>query len=167
MAAALVVEVLPPGDPAVADAVAACAALERLVFPEGGFDLQEEHRRPHARILVARRGDEVTGFLLAWLVVDELHVLTVATAPATRRTGVGAALVAAARALARDAKATRLLLEVRRSNRAAIGLYQGAGYHVFNVRKRYYADGEDGVEMHLRLDPTTFEPIPDSDDEPP
>jgi ribosomal-protein-alanine N-acetyltransferase len=38
-------------------------------------------------------------------------------------------------------------LEVRASNIAAIGLYESAGFTKFNVRARYYADGEDAVEM--------------------
>jgi ribosomal protein S18 acetylase RimI-like enzyme len=42
---------------------------------------------------------------------------------------------------------------VRRSNRAAIALYQSLGFRSFGVRRRYYGDtDEDAVEMVLSLD---------------
>jgi [ribosomal protein S18]-alanine N-acetyltransferase len=45
----------------------------------------------------------------------------------------------------------KILLEVRASNAAAIALYEALGFERFNVRKRYYDDGEDGVEMVRRI----------------
>ena len=41
--------------------------------------------------------------------------------------------------------------EARASNVAAIAMYEMLGFTRFNVRARYYADGEDAVEMELRL----------------
>ena len=52
---------------------------------------------------------------------------------------------------AREHAVVRILLEVRASNAPAIAMYEGLGFSRFNVRERYYADGEDGVEMELRL----------------
>ena len=57
-----------------------------------------------------------------------------------------------------------VLLEVRRSNDPAIGLYRKHGFSVFGVRKKYYADNdEDAIEMALSLDPETgaIQPRPD------
>jgi [ribosomal protein S18]-alanine N-acetyltransferase len=148
--------------------LAACEAIDRASFAAPSFSLSEERARPMSRIFVVRpRPDALpVGFLLAWVVVDELHVLTVAVDPSSRRSGHGRALVEAALSLAGQSKLSRLLLEVKRSNAAAITLYRRAGFHVFNVRRRYYTDGEDAVEMSARLDPETGQPIPEEDEEP-
>lgn len=112
--------------------------------------LREELARPWARLRVARgeRG-RVLGYILFWHVVDEVHVINVAVAPEERRKGIGRALVGALLGYARANAVVKLLLEVRASNSAAIALYESAGFQRFNVRPRYYGDGEDAVEMLL------------------
>ncbi len=118
--------------------------------------IREELARPWARMWVARApGVQVIAFLLAWHVADEVHVLDVAVEQAQRRRGVGRALLDEAVALARDKKARHLLLEVRRSNVPAIELYRSRGFFAMNVRRSYYTDGEDAIEMVLLLDPET------------
>lgn len=110
--------------------------------------LREELARSWARIFVARTdGGRAVGYLLYWHVVDEGHVINVAVAPQERRHGIGRALVAHLLDHAKDSGIVKLLLEVRASNVAAIGLYANAGFTKFNVRERYYGDGEDAVEM--------------------
>ena len=95
------------------------------------------------------------GYLLYWHVVDEAHVINVAVAPQERRHGIGRALVAHLLDHARANGIVKLLLEVRASNVAAIKLYESAGFTKFNVRQRYYGDGEDAVEMMLPLAPSS------------
>jgi ribosomal protein S18 acetylase RimI-like enzyme len=48
-----------------------------------------------------------------------------------------------------------VLLEVRRSNAAAIALYRVFGFFAMGVRARYYPDDEDAVEMVLLFDQVT------------
>jgi len=52
---------------------------------------------------------------------------------------------------ARSHEVVRILLEVRASNAGAIAMYEALGFERFNVRARYYADGEDAVEMSLNV----------------
>lgn len=114
--------------------------------------LREELGRSWARLRVAR--DEagiVVGYALFWHVVDELQLLNVAVAERARRQGLGRALVRDLLAYGRTQGAARVLLEVRASNAAAIALYEGLGFTRFNVRERYYADGEDALEMLVVL----------------
>jgi ribosomal-protein-alanine N-acetyltransferase len=114
--------------------------------------LREELARTWARLRVARaRTGEVVGYILFWHVVDEIHLLNVAVDPRVRRRGIGRALVDDLLAHARANAVAKVLLEVRASNEAAIRLYEGLGFSRFNVRERYYSDGEDGVEMVLEL----------------
>jgi len=100
----------------------------------------------------ALAGEEVAGFVVYWIVHDELHVLNLATAVEERRRGVGRALMVEAGRRARAAGAVLATLEVRRSNEAAIALYRALGYRQVGTRLNYYADeGEDAIVMVLDL----------------
>ena len=118
--------------------------------------LRRELMHDWSTILLAteRRGgaEVVLGFVVFWLVHDELHVLNIATALEARRRGVGWALMEEAAARARQAGAILATLEVRRSNHAALALYRALGYGQVGVRPNYYADeGEDAIVMVLDL----------------
>ena len=119
--------------------------------------LKEELVRPWARLRVAHDpGGAVLGFALIWHVTDELHLLDVVVHPTVRRRGIGRALMDDLLAYARASAALHVYLEVRRSNEAALRLYRAAGFSALGVRKKYYPDGEDAIEMVLALDPRTF-----------
>jgi ribosomal-protein-alanine N-acetyltransferase len=89
--------------------------------------------------------------VLAWLVVDELQIMTVVVDPAARRRGFGRRIVGHLLRMAVAAGATHATLEVRIGNVAAIGLYEGLGFVRDGVRPRYYPDGEDALLMHRLL----------------
>jgi [ribosomal protein S18]-alanine N-acetyltransferase len=118
--------------------------------------LKDELARTWSRLWVAREdGDGVVAFLVSWHVADELHVLNVATRENRRRRGIGRALMDVVIAYARRERVKHVLLEVRRSNAAAIALYRSVGFFAMGVRAKYYPDDEDAVEMVLLLDPAT------------
>jgi len=119
--------------------------------------LAEELVRPWARIWVAREDAPAPlAFILVWHVVDELHLLNIATRADRRRAGIGRALMETMLAYGREKDARRVFLEVRRSNAPAIALYRKLGFEELGVRARYYPDGEDALEMvlHLRAEAT-------------
>lgn len=96
--------------------------------------------------------EAILGFIVYWLVHDELHVLNIATAVEERRRGIGRALMDEAARRARLAGAVLATLEVRRSNTSAIALYRALGYRQIGVRPNYYVDeGEDAIVMNLQL----------------
>jgi ribosomal-protein-alanine N-acetyltransferase len=131
-------------------------AIASTAFEAPQFSAREELRRPWTRCWLAREGPRAASFLIAWHVADELHVLNIATCPDARRRGLATALLAAALEYAGQQRAQLLLLEVRRSNLAALRLYRKLGFTVTRVRRGYYGDnGEDAVEMMLTLDPAT------------
>jgi ribosomal-protein-alanine N-acetyltransferase len=118
--------------------------------------LREEMQRPWSRIWVAREeGTEAVAFVVTWHVADEVHVLNVATRVDRRRRGLGRALMDRVVAYASTHRTRHVLLEVRRSNAAAIALYRRVGFFAMGVRSRYYPDDEDAVEMVLMIDPET------------
>jgi ribosomal-protein-alanine N-acetyltransferase len=142
-------------DPHDVDAV---EAIDRACFAQNTVTVSAELDRPWAELWLARLGEgsPPVGYLLAWHVADELHVLSVATLPAHQRQGVGRALLAHAIAFAARERVRLILLEVRCSNSRAIELYRSLGFGVVGTRPRYYADNfEDATEMSLELDPET------------
>jgi ribosomal-protein-alanine N-acetyltransferase len=136
--------------------------------------LRAELQRPWARLWVARQGparggkddagDEPVAYVIAWHVADELHVLNVATRADRRRRGIGRALMEHVVGHARSVHVKHVLLEVRRSNVAAIALYRALGFFAMGVRARYYPDDEDAIEMVLAFDVETGEIVPHADE---
>ena len=114
--------------------------------------LRDELERPQTRALVRRsEGGAPFAAILAWHVVDEVTILDVVVAKTRRREGHGAALVTTLLRRATAAGARLGILEVRSGNLAARALYRSLGFEDVRVRRGYYADGEDGVEMHANL----------------
>ena len=146
----------------------AILAIDSACFAQGTINVAAELDRPWSQVWVARETDETSearAFLLAWLVVDELHILSVATLPEFRRRGMARALLAQAIDHAQEKGARTILLEVRRSNVPAIQLYRSFGFFTSNVRPRYYADNlEDAVEMTALLDAATGAILPGKDE---
>jgi len=134
------------------ETIEALEVIAREAFSGPTFSPAGELDRPWARMWMAEREGAAVGFLVAWHVVDELHVLNVATAMSERRCGVGSKLVDEALAYAKACGVRLVLLEVRRSNEPAIRLYEKHGFVVSGVRERYYSDNdEDALEMALTL----------------
>ena len=71
-------------------------------------------------------------------VLDEGQITNVATDPALRRRGCGAAVVEALLDEARRRGLTQVTLEVRESNAAAIALYARFGFVTVGKRPRFY-----------------------------
>jgi ribosomal-protein-alanine N-acetyltransferase len=131
----------------------------------GELQLRDELARSWSHVWVAREAgvDGIVGFLVAWHVTDELHVLNVSTRADRRRRGIARALMDTAVAYGREKRLKHVLLEVRRSNSGAIALYRGLGFFAIGVRARYYPDDEDAVEMLLLFDRETGEIVPGKD----
>ncbi|MFN4148840.1 MAG: ribosomal protein S18-alanine N-acetyltransferase [Rhodocyclaceae bacterium] len=99
---------------------------------------------------VMREGERVIGFAIVMHAVDEAHLLVIAIAPDRQRQGRGRSLLEFVAARARLAGMTRLLLEVRPSNAAALAFYRKAGFAEIGRRRAYYPahDGrEDAIVM--------------------
>ena len=142
------------------DAVSAILSASWLTV-----DLEAELAREIALPWVAREQVDgpVVAFSLAWSVADELHVLDMASHPRERRRGHARALLGELLAYAQRAHKRLVLLEVRRSNLAAIALYESVGFHTVGVRSGYYSDtAEDALEMRITLDPSTGQIVPEA-----
>ena len=137
--------------PAKTEDLPAVIELENRCFVDAwsGESLRAELTSDDLRLpLVAEYDGQLCGYLMAWRVVDQIHILNSATVPKLRRQGVASLLLAAAADQARRWNLTEFTLEVRRSNDSAIRFYKKHGFCEVGIRPRYYANnGEDALIM--------------------
>jgi ribosomal-protein-alanine N-acetyltransferase len=127
----------------------AVATIERRAFPTpwsiAMFVL--ELSKPSGLCLAALRDGELVGYTICSRYDTVWHVMNIAVEPDLRRQGIASALLAELYVRADDGTA-RFTLEVRRSNHAAIELYQRDGFRIAGLRRNYYQDnGEDALIM--------------------
>jgi ribosomal-protein-alanine N-acetyltransferase len=124
-------------------------AIERRAFPTAWslamFVL--ELSKPSGVCLAALREGRIVGYCVCSRYDTVWHVMNIAVDPHRQRTGVATALLASLWEQIADPGA-RFTLEVRRSNEAAIALYERHGFRAAGLRRRYYQDnGEDALIM--------------------
>jgi [ribosomal protein S18]-alanine N-acetyltransferase len=128
--------------------------IDRLSFslpwPEHSF-LYEVTENRMARCFVAETEDkQIAAMVVSWIIVDEMHIATIATHPDFRRQGIGELILKEALQDALNAGARLAFLEVRATNEAAQAMYRKFGFKVSGKRLRYYKDnGEDAILMTL------------------
>jgi [ribosomal protein S18]-alanine N-acetyltransferase len=128
----------------------AVISIERRSFPTpwslAMFVL--ELSKPSGICLAAHAGERLLGYVVCSRYDQVWHLMNIAVAPEHRRTGIAGRLLA--RLFEEAGGALPFTLEVRVSNRNAIGMYERFGFRSAGVRPRYYHDnGEDALIMWL------------------
>ena len=97
--------------------------------------------------------EEIVGYGGAWYIMDEGHITNIAINPNLRKQGLGQHLVKFMIEEAKKNELNHMTLEVRKSNVAAIKLYEKLGFIIEGVRPKYYTDNqEDALIMWLALE---------------
>lgn len=142
--------------PATEEDLVKILEIEKKSYPLPWTEAQfkEELSKPFSHFLVLTDDEtdtEIAGYIVYWMLFEEVHILNVTVNLEWRGLGLGQRLIrnAVSDALKKDLK--RLFLEVRKSNTAAVALYQKIGFFVDHVKKGFYADGEDAYFMVLFL----------------
>jgi ribosomal-protein-alanine N-acetyltransferase len=95
----------------------------------------------------------IAGTLIAWVIVDEMHIGTIAVDQPFRRVGIASALLDVIHQQAYEEQLGKIYLEVRKSNLPAQNLYRKFGYEITGVRQGYYADNhEDALLMEHQVE---------------
>ncbi len=115
-----------------------------LPWPPRSFQY-ELTDNPASRCWVAELDGHVVGMLVGWLIVDEIHIATIATHPDFRGRGIGKKLLSFALEAAMDEGAISTFLEVRESNTAALEMYRKFGYVEDGRREGYYKDNAEAA----------------------
>ncbi len=121
-----------------ADDIGSVFKIERQAFPKSSYS--KEVLLTYARMLpdtfmVAELDHEIAGYIIF---ESSGHILSMAVAAASRKKGLGSALLMHARARAEG----RVWLEVRSRNVSAIGFYRKAGMEITGRVPRYYGDDD-------------------------
>ncbi len=130
--------------------------IEQRAYPwpwtEGMF--LESLRNGHL-CYVGLDDQQVKAYCVAYVAVQECHILNICVDPQSQGQGLGMAMLNYTLQAAHDLGAEDSFLEVRPSNDAAISLYKKRGYEQVGVRKNYYPAGEqreDALVFNLKLE---------------
>ncbi len=136
----------------MAEDVPTVAAQENEIFKDAwAYEqlLSETDGQKHKFPIVLEIDGRIAGYACVWAFIDEVHINNFAIAPIFRQKGLGMKLIRFI--LGRFAAYKNAYLEVRKSNKAAINLYEKAGFKTFFIRQKYYSDGEDALVMQKKL----------------
>jgi ribosomal-protein-alanine N-acetyltransferase len=140
---------------AAGDDLSEIAALQAQTFtnPWSAESLRWELTETDVARLYTMRDAEgrLAAYCACWVILDELHINSLAVDTRLRRQGLATMLLRSVFADALADGVTKATLEVRRSNTAALGLYERLGFSVEGVRKDYYQQPrEDALVLWSR-----------------
>jgi ribosomal-protein-alanine N-acetyltransferase len=143
--------------PGVAGDISAVAAIEQDSFadPWSERSFEELLVSRAAIFLVATRPDSeiIFGYVIGYAVSDQAEILNLAVIGSARRHGIGGALLDAAIEAVSERGAPEIFLDVRESNKAALGLYRSRGFAEFGLRQRYYRNPvEDALVLRRAIE---------------
>ena len=95
--------------------------------------------------------EDLVGFAIIRIAIDEAELLTICIDPDARKSGLGGRLLKAVHETCLQNGVSRLFLEVSVANKAAQNLYARANYCEIGRRRRYYRDGSDALVLEKTL----------------
>ena len=136
--------------------ISALAEIEKKIFsqPWSAQAFTDALSDPNAVFLVAAEEscDQPRSYVGMYVAADEGEITNVATDPVFRRNGYAQALLEKMKEIGLRKGLTQLVLETRRSNEAAIALYEKTGFEIVGERKGFYRfPPEDAYVMMLRF----------------
>lgn len=103
------------------------------------------------KLFVCKFNGDIVGFILLQI-TDEICVMGVAVEKSMRNIGVATRLFNKSMEFAKSININTISLEVSEKNLTASLLYQKLGFSSRRIRKNYYADGSNAVEMFKQID---------------
>ena len=112
----------------------------------------DELVQKHSLSFGARVGGALVGFLVVHVTWDDAHIVNFGVRKQFRGHGIGRALIEYVLHELHTRAVRWVTLEVRKTNQAALGLYQSCGFSEVGVREKYYRDNqEDALVLSLNL----------------
>lgn len=130
--------------------------MERACFsdPWSLSAIENYLSNPAVYYVIAENGGEAVGYGGMTVVADECEIVSVAVMENVRREGIGFLLASVMLDICRSLGVATVFLEHRRSNVAAVALYDRLGFVPYGIRRKYYtAPTEDAVLRSLSLQP--------------
>jgi [ribosomal protein S18]-alanine N-acetyltransferase len=143
--------------PVTPDDLEGILAIENRAYPIPWTreHFQDEWLKPYSTTWVLTDDEtdsRIYGYAVFWTIDESIEILNIAVDLESRGLGWAKLMLQKVirEGLAKGAK--RLILDVRKSNLPAFGLYQRAGFSITQIRKGFYTNGEDAYHMTLALD---------------
>src|SRR6185437_12180563 len=130
--------------------------IEKRCYPNPWSEesFRAEIAKPYSHIWVLTDDEtdsEILGYVVFWLLFDECQILNIAVDLPHRGLGHAQRMIGKVIQEAIRKNCKRALLDVRKSNQAAIQLYQKMGFFITQLRREFYSNGEDAYQMSLDL----------------
>ncbi|HEY0223050.1 MAG TPA: ribosomal protein S18-alanine N-acetyltransferase [Pseudolabrys sp.] len=146
------------GEPVLSDAgtrdAAAIAALHAASFRRGWSEHELEELLADRHVIAHRAvtGIKLAGFVMSRLVEDEAEILSIAVAVSRQKRGLAQRLLNLHLRRLAALGARTVFLEVDEHNKAAMRLYERAGFQEISRRPNYYpaAGGQAAAALVLR-----------------
>lgn len=154
--------------PAAREDIPKVAEIEARSIPspwsQHAFAAELEKRHAHFWVVTDNETDEeVLAYVVFSFPAEQAHIQTIAVHPAHRRQGLAQFLLRKLISFVMQHHGESIILEVRKSNTAAIQLYQNLGFVVIHAMKSFYPDGEDAYSMLFQIERAKIEETEESD----
>ncbi|MGH9510929.1 MAG: GNAT family N-acetyltransferase [Terriglobales bacterium] len=123
--------------------------LSSYMQARGGFTIVAERSMGDLRSM--GDSERILGFVMAEASRGTGHIITIDMVPASRRFGIGSALLAAAEQRLRAAKCSRIVMEAAVDNASALAFYKRHGYAAIKTIPQYYSNGVDALVLEKKF----------------
>ena len=94
---------------------------------------------------------KILGICSAWIVIEELHLTSIAVHPRHQRKGLGKFLISELIKRSNSLLINYIHLEVKDTNETAKAFYKSMGFIIVGNRSSFYKDGSDAVIFAKQL----------------
>ena len=122
--------------------------IEKEIFKEPWTkeSIHDELNRSKNKLnIIAEIDGKIIGYFFSHFFGNEAHILNLVIDIPFQHKGNGKIFLN--KIINQYLKDANVFLEVKRTNFPAINLYLSFGFQEINIRKQYYSDGEDAIEM--------------------
>ena len=95
--------------------------------------------------IIELQSKELLGLCTAWIVIDELHITSIAVHPLHLRKGLGKLLMEDLIKRSNAFQINHIFLEVKDTNEPAKAFYKSMGFQTIGNRSNFYKDGSDAL----------------------
>ncbi len=143
--------------PATLDDLDAVSEIESRVHlaPWTKANFEGEFSKPYSKTWVLTDDEtdtKILAYCVFWAMGESLEILNIVVDLPYRGHGFAKLILQSVVREGLKTQAKHLILDVRKSNLPAVGLYQRAGFAITQYRKSFYSNGEDAYHMSLELD---------------
>ena len=120
--------------------------------PETEESISSFINNKHFTVKVIENDGYICGHCIYFTVPNDLEIISIAVAPDKRGNGYGKALLEDIINTATETGIDNIFLEVRKSNNAAIAMYENSGFFAVGERPNFYDKPvEDGIIMRYSV----------------